>query len=86
MQMAQERHYWIKGAFEKAGGPPFYERTDGWQVTRAPNGNWRLDRPGIPFFAVFNSPSTQPEAVHVAADNVILAFEAAAAKQRDPDA
>lgn len=82
MQMAQERHYWIKGHREQ---PPFYERTDGWQIRLAPNGNWTLSRPGINVFAVLISTSTQPEAIHVAANNLILAYETAA-KHSDPGA
>ena len=71
MQMAQERHYWIKG---RKDIPPFYERTDGWQIKREANGSWTLSRPGSNIYAVFTSTTPQPEVVHVAADNMILAY------------
>lgn len=72
--MRQERHHWIKGHKDQ---PPFYERTDGWQIKRAPNGTWTLGRPGSNIFAVFVSTTTQPEKVHFAANNLILAYDEA---------
>ena len=72
MQIAQTRHIWIKGHKDQ---PPFYERTDGWQIKRAPNGTWVLSKPGSNIFAVFTSTTTQSEKVHLAANNLILAYD-----------